>query len=357
MIKSIDIHNYGPHKDTHIDWNDGFCVLSGTSGAGKSSIRRAILWPITNRPSGTSFINWDCFDAKGVLIDKCSVTLTMDNGNTVTRERSPIFNGYFVQTPDMAEPKRLEAVGTDVPEEVTRILGFTDVNYQKQFDHPFLIDTSSGEVAKYINKLVNLEDADIYQASVESKRKENDKALKDTEEAIAVAQQAVSALSWCNSAKQLIKQYDECQQKASETAAKIQRAKGLMEDMHRLEVRTKATARYKEALELVSQITPECPDKARLERARGLLQQFTQLKEEYKATKAGEKALELIQQITTIQNTVDSDKKKIEKAKNLMQTAVQNHKNMIQYTKEIEEVDSELASVDVCPLCGSKLGG
>jgi DNA repair exonuclease SbcCD ATPase subunit len=60
MIKRIEIKNFQAHKNTEIDFDPGVNVISGASDAGKSSIFRALLWVITNRPSGDSIKNWDC---------------------------------------------------------------------------------------------------------------------------------------------------------------------------------------------------------------------------------------------------------------------------------------------------------
>jgi len=356
MIKSVDIHNFNAHKDTHVDWDTGFCVLSGESAAGKSSIRRAILWVITNRPSGTAFINWDCFDKKKVLIDKCRVTLVMDSGTVITREKSPVFNGYFIQTPEMTEPKRLEAVGTDVPEEVTKLLNFSDVNYQKQFDSPFLIGDTSGDVAKYINKLVNLEDADMYQTTVESLRKDTEKTIKINTSDISAETIAIEKLSWLDSAKQIIQTYDEHQKKSTEITVQINRAEELLEELYRYELRKTGTSVYIKAENLLSQVSADTHKKDNLTKAEQLMVQLNTAQQEIVKSGCWQKAEQLLQKINTIQMSADNKKENIKKAEILMETAVQNHRSMIQYGKEIEEANKELASVDVCPLCGSKLG-
>jgi hypothetical protein len=402
MIASIELTNFGSHKYTHIDWDKGFCVLSGESAAGKSCITRAIRWVVTNRPIGTSYINWGCFDKKDILIEKCSVTLAMTNGNTITRERSPVFNGYFIQTPEMTEPKRLEAVGSDVPEEVTKALGFTDVNCQKQFDRPFLIDMSSGDVAKYLNKLVNLEDADIYQTAVEGKRRDTDKELKSVKEAIDSGTEQLNGYAYLDKASAILEKAETAAQDTKNLTQNIMHIKEQLEEGGRLSEQvtayasgdkaTKIGARIKTLMaddihgvcyrlstsialyEVLQQQINTYPDTDKItgiikrirelstkELSESLLRmqesvhKYEENKALYDSTKNGAKAEGLCTRISTIQNEsallTDSIKNITEKIENGRQI----HKSVLQYEHELQEVTGELSEYKVCPLCGKPL--
>ena len=95
MIVSVDIVNFQSHPNTHIDFTEGLNVLVGSSRSGKSAIRRAIMWVITNRPSGLGVISW--WNKKGdKLVSETKVTITLDNGTVISRVRSPELNGYII---------------------------------------------------------------------------------------------------------------------------------------------------------------------------------------------------------------------------------------------------------------------
>jgi hypothetical protein len=98
----------------------------------------------------------------------------------------------------------LEAIGLDVPEEVSTALDFTDVNIQKQHDAPFLLSESPGEVARFFNKIVHFDAIDKYLSSVESKKR---KTKADTEMSKGNADRLaenISTYSWIGPAEKLL---------------------------------------------------------------------------------------------------------------------------------------------------------
>jgi hypothetical protein len=50
--------------------------------------------------------------------------------------------------------------GQDVPDEIKNLVNFSSLNLQGQFDSPFLLAMSGGEVARYLNKIVYLDTID-----------------------------------------------------------------------------------------------------------------------------------------------------------------------------------------------------
>ena len=404
MIKSVELHNFEGHINTHIDWDKGFCVLSGTSGAGKSSIRRAITWVVTNRPSNTSIINWDCFDKKGNLNNTCTVTLIMENGNSVTRERSPTFNGYKILHKGATEEKVLEAIGRDIPEEVTLALGFTDVNCQAQFDRPFLIDMSSGDVAKYINKLVNMEDADLYQSNVEQKRKANDKELKRVTFELEEHKTKLQEYSWIEGAQKTVAKYNKVSKESDAMSDTINGLTDTFREVRDLQRTIDNTSNYVNVFKVIEALEEilQDPISKEYDVAVGKLQSAMDAKELYEASKGAVKAKELIKSIKALDTTEETNS--IDKLENSLQeyndnkVVVDKGKNInsimvslqqlpiimqeceeltnktnkmdkaldeirqLQYSKtkvkeRMKVVMEELSSIKVCPYCGNELKG
>lgn len=159
MLKGLKLENFEAHKSTELQFDNGINLIFGPSEVGKSSIIRALNFVINNRPLGNNFIN-----GKDTL---CSVSLIQDN-NIIIRKKNKdgSINTYCINTEVI-----LEAFGTSVPDQVNDLLNFNDLNIQKQTDRPFLLDVSGGEVAKYMNKIINLELIDKYQANIENIKK------------------------------------------------------------------------------------------------------------------------------------------------------------------------------------------
>ena len=148
MLKSISIRNYGSNRRLDIDLDEQITCLTGESYTGKSWAIRALKWVSLNRPAGISFIRWGS--------KRSIVTVTTDK-HSIARKRSKAENAYVVDgTP-------LHAFGNNVPSKVQKILNLSDLNFQTQQEMPhgvgplFWFALGPGEVAKRLNKIVNLD--------------------------------------------------------------------------------------------------------------------------------------------------------------------------------------------------------
>lgn len=149
MIQTLHIANFQSHKDTTLDFHPGVNVIVGESDSGKTSIIRAARWLIWNRPNGDDFrSDWG---------GETEVSIGLKNDVKVARVKDKE-NGYYLTNPD--KYKEFKAFGTKVPEEIQKVLNIDDTNLQKQFDSPFLISASPGEVAGYFNQIAHLERID-----------------------------------------------------------------------------------------------------------------------------------------------------------------------------------------------------
>jgi exonuclease SbcC len=139
MISSITLTNFQSHDINFLRLSSGVNVIIGSSDSGKTAILRALNWCVYNRPSGKAHISYWNKDLK----DETTVVITKKQGQ-VLRIRGNDFNGYRIARgdPDDVSVIELEAVGTDVPEEVTKLLNLSEVNIQRQMDRPFLISES-----------------------------------------------------------------------------------------------------------------------------------------------------------------------------------------------------------------------
>lgn len=164
MINNIEIQNYQSHKESFLEFDKNVNVIIGTSDSGKTAILRALNWCVYNSPNGDSFRSkWG---------GDTSVSIQVDD-HIIKRLKSKKDNSYFI------DDNEYKAFGQNVPEEVTKIINFSDLNIQYQLDIPgFLLAQSAGENARYLNKIINLDIVDKSLKNIERQKRENNKNIK-----------------------------------------------------------------------------------------------------------------------------------------------------------------------------------
>lgn len=196
-MHQVSIQNFQSHKDTRISLSPTVNSLEGVSDSGKSAALRAMLWALTNRPDGTAFASYWAKDKKGKLRGQVSVSI--DN---ITRVRSEEFNGYIRYGASGEE--RYEALKGAVPVEIERAINMGPVNIQRQMDPPFLLSSTPGDAARYLNSLVGLEEIDVYQKALKGKSRDTANSLKDEESRLAEAEDRLSKYNWVDAAKEKV---------------------------------------------------------------------------------------------------------------------------------------------------------
>lgn len=181
MITRISIRGFQRHRKRVIDFDPRVTVIVGPTDAGKTSILEAIKWVALNETPRGEFIHWG--------ETKARVTLTVDD-HTVTRRRDSAGNHYAL------DEENFKAFGVNVPEPISNLLRITDDNFQGQMDSPFWIRSAGGQIAKDLNRIVDLGLIDDSLAAVAGKlriaRTEKDVAARR----LAESRQNVEDLSW-----------------------------------------------------------------------------------------------------------------------------------------------------------------
>jgi len=158
MIETIQIQNFQSHKETLLELVSGVNVIAGSSDSGKSAIIRSILWAARNVPSAFEFHSK--FADKDELT---SVGIGLDGEEYVLRERSVKENKY-----ECSSCESMEAFGTGVPPEVVSLLNLSEYGIQSQHDGYFLLQSTSGEVARTLNKIAGLDVIDEVSKKINS---------------------------------------------------------------------------------------------------------------------------------------------------------------------------------------------
>jgi len=165
-IKSLKLENFQSHKQSEIVFDPGLTVILGQTDQGKSAIIRALKWVLYNEPRGSDFVTVGC--------KQCRVTLEMQDGTKIIRERDGNKNRYILIKGDQKEI--FEGFGNTVPLEISRAHGIpklqlyndsaSTVNLAEQLEAPFLISESGSNRAKALGQLVGIHIIDEAQRSV-----------------------------------------------------------------------------------------------------------------------------------------------------------------------------------------------
>lgn len=198
MIKEISIQNFQSHKKTKITLVNGLNVITGSSDSGKSSVLRALLWIVNNRPSGDSIKNWNCSSKDNVcvelFVDNFSISKIRTNGKS-----------SYIFTENKKPSIYYDAIKTDVPEEIAEQLDLSEFNIQTQHQPYFLLNDSGGEVAKKLNDLVGLSIIDNLFKNINSSITRTDRELHNIESEIEEKTEIIKSLNYINDAENEIK--------------------------------------------------------------------------------------------------------------------------------------------------------
>lgn len=167
MFKHLHIQLFQSHEDTLLYFDNGVNVIFGLSQAGKTAIARAMRLLIDNRPLGGRFFS-DFAGDQG----ETKITLGLDESKDISIEKSIRINkdgdkqvtktSYKIGDIEFSSPR------DQVPDQVVSALNISELNIQRQFDPPFLVSASGGEIAKTINRITRLEEVDEWVAELTS---------------------------------------------------------------------------------------------------------------------------------------------------------------------------------------------
>ena len=187
MVEWMRVKDFQPHGDFLLELSRGVTCIRGPSDAGKTALLRALRWACCNEPRGDAFVRHGQ--------DPCAVTVGVD-GREVVRSRGKGDNSYSLDGQDY------KAFGNGVPDPVADMLNVDpSLNFQAQLEPLFWLSKSPGEVARELNRVVNLEriDAVLSRANSEVKRVQDElESLQDERKRL---QETVGGLEWAEGAE------------------------------------------------------------------------------------------------------------------------------------------------------------
>lgn len=335
-IKKIQIRNFRTHKKLNITFSPHVNSIIGRNASGKSTIIRALKWVVMNKPTGDSIINWDA--------EKSAVRLTFSE-DTITRTRSKSANTYHLNK------KLFKAFGNNVPEEIEKLLGLSNINFQGQHDAPFWFCETAGEVSRQLNAIVNLEVIDKTLSNIDSDLRESKLTTKITKERLDKAKAQKKELAYAKHMDSDLLIIENLQNQLNKKAVEQATMQELLKSMELYQSEQKNAA----ALIL------GCKNAIRLgvlyhkvsntvESLKEVVKSITELQ---KITKARPPSLlpitELEQEMEVVDTQYNLLKELIEDIKTNKEKKCRIEKDLKKCTRELEK-----AAEDRCPLCGKK---
>ena len=314
-------------------------VIFGKSDSGKSAFIRALRLALQNKSSRK---------IKRNNTEKCTVSIH-GKDTVVTRTKSDDSNEYSVNN------KKFKAFKTEIPKEITDITKITDVNFQIQKDHFFLLNESPGKVCKILNDVAGLS---ITHASI----KEVNSRIGDLKSEIRIknndllnTNSEIDSLLWVESVYRLktnldsiTPEYTILQNKISKLESlkrKYDSAVSCINDIGDLELQKSLCSELRESIRNYNILLKD------IEKIRNIRKQYDTVKKYVQTIKTIE-----INEILVLITEYDKLKKQYDK----IAKAVKNLKETMARLDAIENknksIQKDLLRFKKCPTCSSIIG-
>lgn len=241
MIDTILLENFQAHEKTLLELDKGVNVIVGESDAGKSAILRAIYWTLFGRPTGDSIIR------QGAK-EPCRVKIKTSDGHEVVRVKGCGKNQYEV------DGEVYKAFNKSVPEDVTNALNMDRLNFSLQLDPPFLFSMSGGEVAQYMNKLVDLEVITSSLSRVNQMVRKAEENSRSLEVSIEEKEAALSKMAWVDAAKKAVEKMEAKDRKSFKLKKSYATLRLELEHLEEAEQKVQSLSHVEEADNMLSSI-------------------------------------------------------------------------------------------------------
>lgn len=320
------------------------CII-GQSDSGKSAVLRALNWVVTNKPGGEAFrSSWG---------GRTLVELEFSDGSIVGREKDKE-NVYYT------ENQEYKAFGQSVPDDVTEQINMDDINIQAQMDSPFLLSSSSGEVAKTLNRIANFTQIDTGISNIRKKVQENSRSIKTANSVIEDLEKQIKEFDYLEDLEEDLIAFEELSNKVvGVTEEEKELAKILVlifkdqVDIEEIDKVLKAEPELKAALTLTEQLETTTGQIRSLERLIKCVAEYQQEQKEIEELLLAENDLNntyaLVEQHKEIEKQIKETERII---KVIEHQEWKLHDISVFIDDSADKWHEEFP--DVCPLCGVK---
>lgn len=351
MIKSLSLRSFQSHKDTHLEFAaPGVNVIVGKSRGGKTSLLRAIRKVLENRPI-TGIERWvHGQDPKGTI----SIALETTDGHTVTWE-GPNPQRYII------DGEVLAGFGQSIPPQVTEALNLGEINIQSQHDRPYLLFDSPGEVARTLNRVVNLEVIDTALANVAALGRQNAQDMRVREARLGELRELEAGFPDLEAAEEFISDLEKQERDIGEKRTKAGALRIIQDRLTNLRAGL-AQWQLPDGIDGAVNLLISC--QAELERKRYTLamlhkiqQNLSRLREQAKALAPALGQESMVTGLLGKQVQVQAKRKLLVRIRGLNDAIMKGRQDRIGKLTIISQKEAELKSImpPECPLCGQEI--
>lgn len=222
-IVEVGLKNFQSHKDSVINFEQGFNVLVGASDSGKTAIKRGIEAVLYNKHVSDEFIMEGEKNFSNYVL--------FNDGLRITREKGGRgLNRYLIEYPG-GEEVELNNFGVKVPQEVLDAHGMHLVELGKEVDSlncahqlagPFFLQNTPGERAAIIGSIAKTQVIDEAVSDTMSKHREQKKELKSLQATNKTLEKGLAAYeTWIGEARELMDELDKDYTELTQYAQKL----------------------------------------------------------------------------------------------------------------------------------------
>lgn len=331
MITKLKLKNFQKHKDLTIELDKGVNAIVGQSDAGKSAVIRALNHALMN-PTGDYTTHGEDEFRVGVWLD----------GKTIVRTKSKMENSYRL------DKEMYESIGKTIPKVIADHINLSTINFQNQFDAPYMLADSAGACAREINAMSRLDMIDTLSQHFSKECRDNNKRTIE----------ACTELDIVKKKKSIVDKWSELPsvEGISEKWKAIEKGKA------RLEAIKKAAKAYKDAQgRLVSDPKPLTDA---LESIKSVMVAIDTLDNQHalalKYEQAGKRLKKLslpldLSQISAMLESINAHGSKLSSIRKTQCAIIAAYAQCGDKKMELLASQKELDAVKQCPLCGGQL--
>ena len=347
MIEYIQLRNFRTHKESELEFCPGVNVIVGDSDSGKTNIMRAIYWLAFGRPSGDSMRRRGANADTEVTIETAEHQISRIRGNT---------NNQYIVNDEV-----FKGFGQTVPPPVSDILNVNELNFMRQMDLPFLFSKTAGEVAQYLNRLINLDIIDSSLSNIKRMHSQAAASASSYQMEIQRLTHTLESYSWTDDADTDITKLEKKEARVDRLKTTAAHLDTVLDDVHSHAEYVKQCA-YVPGL--VVQIQKLC---SAFEHAQSNTTTYTALRSavvaaqnaqaglaKLPATKGAEKALQALEQRVVQCDTASTVRWRLHAAVTEARADADSLQTILaEYTRSVVLLNK--AMPETCPLCGQEI--
>lgn len=335
----IEITNFQKWKHLSIDFTDGVNCIIAPTDSGKSAIIRALCWVLFNK----NYKNLRRKDKNNEVSASTSVKLTIEHENeTFIVERYVDNKTSYYKFNDEV----FKALNKKVPDKLQKLFSVSDINVQTQFDPPFLITSTSGDISKLINEMIGLEEMDNMEQHVNSEMKACLSEEKNLEAIISNIQYDLSSFvslsdfeSDYNKASSLYQKIADNDQELRKIALNVSNIASINSTLSLIRTKTQE----EECLHSIGAMLKSVQEsKEQLDRLRKLTTILSQKNITIPDSSFLDEKYNKLKQVVTTKNTIQK----------LVEHIVAINEDIKLCSERLRLAEDALSEIKICPTCG-----